>query len=281
MKKMFNYLVILTIFCYLISSCKNHNQSDYENHITFDSIEVNRNYFMQGDSLNPQCNIDVKYIYPSDYGDDNTLRTLQKQFIIDFFGENYAEETTNDAADHYVQNYIADYKMLEKDFAKDFAEDPVRTLSYNYYESTHNEIKYNKFNIISYRVVKNYYTGGAHGNNGYDNHVIDLESRNKLDEKDIFIDNYQETLAKVLIETLLFDYKVTNEEKLEEVGFFNVKEIVPNNNFYIDDENITYTYNEYEIAPYSMGKIDVKIPYGKIKKILRNGSPIMRIKSGK
>jgi hypothetical protein len=110
---------------------------------------------------------------------------------------------------------------------------------------------------------------------------MDLKSGNRIEEEDIFIDEYQEPLAKIIVNTLMSDYGVTTGEELEGEGFFNVAEIVPNNNFYIDGEGITYTYNEYEIAPYSLGCIDVKIPYGKTKKLLRADSPVMRIKSTK
>jgi hypothetical protein len=281
MKKIFNYLTVLITICGLTSNCNNHHQPDGGNDITFDTIEVNKQYFMLGDTLNPHCDLDIKYIYPKDYYDKDVLQKIQEQFIVDFFGENYAKKPADDAVNHYAQKYIADYKDIEKDFAKDFADDSASVSSYGYYESTHNEIKYNKFDIISYCVIINYYTGGAHGSNGCNNHVIDLKSGNKTKEEDLFIDNYQEPLAKMIVKTLLYDYKAANEEKLEEMGFFNTKEIFPNNNFYIDDEGITYTYNEYEIAPYSMGKIDVKIPYEKIRNLLRKDCLIMRIKTRK
>jgi hypothetical protein len=259
-----------------------HHQLDEENDIRFDSIEVNETYYMLGDSLNPHCDLEIKYIYPGDYSDKSILQTLQKRFTADFFGEKYAHETAPDAANHYVRKYIADYRELEKNFEEEMAKDSGITFwGYNYYESTHNEILYNRHDIISYCIITDCYTGGAHGSHGYIYHVADLKSGNILEEEDIFVDEYQEPLAKIIINTLMSDYGITAEEELEEKGFFNVKEIVPNNNFYIDDKGITYTYNEYEIAPYSVGSISVKIPYDKIRKLLQADSPVMRIKSMK
>jgi hypothetical protein len=247
------------------------------NDITFDSIEVNEKYFMFGDSLKPYCDLKIKYIYPIDYHDKNVLQKIQGQFIVDFFGENYAKDSVGNAVKRYAQKYVAEYKSLEKEFAND----PANDSAYGYYESAYNVITYNKFDIISYCVTINYYTGRAHGGSGCLNHVTDLKSGEKTKEEDLFIDDYQKPLAKVIVQTLLYDYKATDEEALEEMGFFNVKEIFPNNNFYIDDEGITYTYNEYEIAPYSMGQIDVKIPYEKIRNLLHEECLITRIKSSK
>ncbi len=51
-------------------------------------------------------------------------------------------------------------------------------------------------------------------------------------------------------------------------GFFTIEDIVPNNNFWLDEIGIHYSYNQYEIAPYSMGVIDVTVPYSDISDIL-------------
>lgn len=51
-------------------------------------------------------------------------------------------------------------------------------------------------------------------------------------------------------------------------GFFTIEDIAPNNNFWLNDEGIHYSYNQYEIAPYSMGVIDVVVPYTELEDII-------------
>lgn len=51
-------------------------------------------------------------------------------------------------------------------------------------------------------------------------------------------------------------------------GFFTIEDIVPNNNFWLSDSAIHYSYNQYEIAPYSMGVIDVAVPYSELNNIV-------------
>lgn len=51
-------------------------------------------------------------------------------------------------------------------------------------------------------------------------------------------------------------------------GFFDINEIAPNNNFWINNEGVHYVYNQYEIAPYSMGPIEVTIPFEEITPII-------------
>lgn len=44
----------------------------------------------------------------------------------------------------------------------------------------------------------------------------------------------------------------------------------------MDNKGLHYTYNQYEIAPYSMGPIDVTIPYEDLKPILKPNNIIER-----
>jgi hypothetical protein len=65
--------------------------------------------------------------------------------------------------------------------------------------------------------------------------------------------------------------------ELENIGFFNLDEIYPNNNFYADETGITYTFNEYEIAAYVVGAVSVQIPYENIRHLLRRESPVSEL----
>ncbi len=70
---------------------------------------------------------------------------------------------------------------------------------------------------------------------------------------------------------------VTSPDSLLNMGFFNIDEIAPNNNFWMNEEGIHYAYNQYEIAPYSMGVIDIFIPYGELEEILIPDGPVSKM----
>jgi hypothetical protein len=248
---------------------------EYENNIKFDSIETESKYFLLGDTANPSGTLIIKYIYPIEYADRDILQKMQTRFLTDFFGESYKNVTPQEAINSYSQKYIADYKSLEKHFLRDLKKSGEKFMEaswYSYYENSSNSIVYNKNNIISYIISINYYKGGAHESSGYVNKVIDLKTGNLLTENDIFVPDYQEPLAKIIHETIAENFKAAPPEELENMGFFNVNEIYPNDNFIIDSVGVTYTYNIYEIAAYAVGKIDVKLPFDKIRFLLRKDS---------
>ena len=273
---------LLTASCLLfilLTGCKPSASSlpETENPVTFDTLTVYETYYLLGDTLNPCCLLEAFFIFPSGYNDQQILDKLQRQFINDFFGEETRFITPQDAMNNYVAKYIADYKELEADFISETettGEKPSKESWYEYYEMSSNEIVYNKCNLLSYTTSVEYYTGGAHGGHGFNNHVLFLENGEALEEDDIFIQGFQDELAQIMVDIIASDNHVTELDELEDLGFFNINEIYPNNNFYVDGEGVTYTFNEYEIAAYSVGSVDVFIPYDKIRRLLLENSPV-------
>ncbi len=103
---------------------------------------------------------------------------------------------------------------------------------------------------------------------------IDLNELTTLSEEDLFVPNYFKPLTEKIVRNLMKKYNVTVPDSLISEGFFEVEDIVPNNNFWLSNEGIHYSYNQYEIAPYAMGVIDVTIPYSELKDILKPNSPV-------
>ena len=137
-----------------------------------------------------------------------------------------------------------------------------------------NKITYNKSGLLCFTVNFENYTGGAHGSHSYFNHIINLKTGSAVTEKEVFIDNYEDDLAKILVDAIAKQNQVTDVKALENMGFFSVDEIFPNGNFSVDETGINYTFNEYEIAAYVVGATHVHLSYEEIRHLARKESPI-------
>lgn len=62
--------------------------------------------------------------------------------------------------------------------------------------------------------------------------------------------------------------KVTTHEALEDMGYGSTGDIAPTENFYLDKDGITFYYNVYDITPYAMGPVEIKIPYEMMEHML-------------
>ncbi|GHU58952.1 hypothetical protein FACS189411_15170 [Bacteroidia bacterium] len=268
--------MLLVLTGVLMVGCKPKPQAVTDNNIQFDSIQVEKTYYLLEDKNNPNCDFQLKYVYPVAFGNEEVLKAVQKQFLRSYFGDEYENFTPQEAVNLYTEQYIEDYKSLETDYKaeKEHEHEVDPGAWYSYVEYTVNEIKFNKSNLLSYAISYENYTGGAHGSHTYINYNIDLATGELLTESEIFIDGFQDEMAQILVDKLVEQNDVKSPEELESIGFFSIDEIYPNDNFSIDETGITYFFNEYEIAAYVVGTTHIHLSYDDIKHLIRPGSPI-------
>lgn len=272
-------LMALFLISIFVGGCNTVTKKTADNDLKFDSISVDKTYYLLENPENPNCNLQINFTFPSQYDNKEILKKIRQQFIYAYFGESYEELSPEEAVAKYTEDYLNSYKDLEEDFKIELQKDNEAPVGawFSYYEMSSNDIGYNKNDILSYTVNFDNYTGGAHGAHSFSNQVINLKTGEVIEEEDIFIENYQDDLAQILIDRIAKQNNLDNPKELENVGFFSVEEIFPNGNFLIDDYGITYTYNEYEIAAYVVGATNVHLPYEEIQYLLKKESPIAHL----
>jgi len=174
------------------------------------------------------------------------------------------QETINST----LENKAIDFKnSLAKD-GKEYIEDakkydfPLRP----YQADVSYEIGYNKNNIVSFPVTYWEYTGGAHGNYKTTAYNIDLKTGHELSLEDIFKAG---TNYKNIISQEIKKHMEIEKDQLFEESITNFKTFSDDQKFYLDsDNNLVFYFDPYEIAPYSSGTIEFKIPFTQIKDIL-------------
>lgn len=139
-----------------------------------------------------------------------------------------------------------------------------------------NKILFQNDSLLSYAVEYSDYEGGAHGSYRITYTNVDLNDLVTLTEEDLFVPGYFKPLTEKIVAQLMKKYDAPVADSLLMKGFFTIEDIVPNNNFWLDGKNIHYSYNQYEIAPYAMGVIDVSVPYSELSDILLPESIISR-----
>lgn len=273
---LYRSIIALFFLGMLASGCHNGMKKAIENEITFDSIEVDKTYHLLGNPENPNCNLQIHFTYPEKFADKEILKKVQEQFVVSYFGESYSNLSPEEAVSQYTEDYLSAYKELEADFKQELQKSENAPIEawYSYYEMSSDEIVFNEDNILSYTVNFENYTGGAHGAHSFTNHVINLKNGQPITEEDIFVDNFQDSLAQILVDQIAKQNNVEEAKELENIGFFSIEEIFPNGNFLIDSSGITYFFNEYEIAAYVVGVTKVHLSFDEIKYLLKKESPI-------
>ncbi|MDR1332591.1 MAG: DUF3298 and DUF4163 domain-containing protein [Tannerella sp.] len=280
------YLSLLlkgAVACCVIASftcCNSGSKPPAKNNVSFDSLSVDKSYHIDNIEANPGCSLQIKFVYPVVLENKEMQTALQQQFIASFFDDAYSQLSPQDAAAQYADDYLRNFEKEGKELIAEIENHDMHQDEEVFYESSlsvSNDIVYNRSGLLSFVVNTSYYAGGAHGGHNVTNRVLDIKTGQRIQEKDIFVDKYRDELARILVDEIVKMYNLKEAADLETIGFFDVNEIVPNGNFYVNETGIAYTFNEYEVAAYAVGAVFVPIPYEKIRHILFREGPLANI----
>ena len=223
----------------------------------------------------------IRYAYPVAVNtSDEVLAKLQRAVCQTVLGDAFLDMRPQQAIEAYAamkhNEYIQNNLPLLQEWAIDHEDEPL------------GETLFNEELIISAAPITNHlplttdhllwsyamdvyeYNGGAHGNRYLLIQNYDLQTGDAVSEQDLFIDDYYEQLKTLLLEALIAQTDEAETKKdLRRLGY-SVVDVVPNENFYVTPEGITYVYNPYEIAPYAMGCIQISLPWDSVRHLLRN-----------
>lgn len=112
------------------------------------------------------------------------------------------------------------------------------------------------------------YAGGAHGNGALTYTTISSANGKKLTLKDVFTDLNK--LTEIAESYFRKQNMEDPEMDLTDAGYeFGEEGFSLNENFSLTSKGVIFSYNSYEIGPYSMPPSDIDIPMEKIKPLLK------------
>ncbi|MDR0450933.1 MAG: DUF3298 and DUF4163 domain-containing protein [Treponema sp.] len=173
-----------------------------------------------------------------------------------------------------LQDYAEEQIRLKtreyRDIRKEIRNQPDRilsgTLNWYYDEDFRVEMNSPRFLVISRSWAD--YTGGAHGNYGKNYFVFNRETARRVLLSDIIGEEFRQDLAEKINGELRKSRELGGDDSLRQSGFF-VNQAEPTENFFLSPEGIGFHWDPYEIGPYSMGFVEVVVPYGEIGGILK------------
>jgi hypothetical protein len=273
----FNKKIIasVAIACLLFSfvAC-NRKVKTVNSVVLFDTIQVDETHYWGGDTSKLSCNLRISFIYPVAGLDSVKLKKVNTYFIENVLSESFGNLTPREATNSYLNQYI---KNFEDSNTEDFSSEDYGLEDeegFIYYQNLKNEIIYNKHNLVSFVVESHSYEGGAHGSHSVYGYVIDTNTGELLNEENFAGNEYKKNLAALLLKKIEEANGVETTEQLENLGYIAIDELAPNGNFTLDDEGITYYFNEYEIAAYFIGITKVFIPYSELRIYITEDNPV-------
>ena len=165
------------------------------------------------------------------------------------------EETALRYEDNLKDEYFNEYEGQEGGSGTRTWEDHVN----GYFSG-----RYKQF--LSYMVEVYSFRGGVHGINTMTPVVFDKNTGDIVPEEAFFADGYREPVA-ALIRAHLPEALEGDEEALAAVSDPNT--VGPNGVYEVTKDGVTWYYQPYVIAPFSVGVISISVPWNELKPYVR------------
>jgi hypothetical protein len=184
-----------------------------------------------------------------------------RRFILDALYEGLSVE-------EYAEKRLFGYDKMYEEMRSVMERIPdMSTLPLNWY---YNEtLAYNSGNARLAVISRewDYYTGGAHGMRNRDYYVFSLDDKRQLVLNDIIREEAKPDLGNLEEAALRKQMEIPEWIPLSEKGFFE-DTLEKMDDFFLAPHGLGFQWDPYEIGPYSMGIMEVVIPYGELHGVL-------------
>ncbi len=275
------YAIAFLYICALLWGCNTRNNSNNVEKVetvTVDSMRIERQFFNPVDTTILWCEVKAVIEYPIAYKDSDALAQLNKLIATLLFGEMYSSYPSLPIVADTVTTRRFDELCAER---VELNEETTFPIESSFGAETKANILYNERNFLTYHLYQYIYTGGAHGMYANNYHVIYLPTLTPLTLSEMIKPEYIEELNHLLVEKLTDNLGMASSDELVNIGYFDHEGITATDNFYIDNNGITWVYNPYEIGCYAIGETSITLTYDEVSYFIAENSPVQTLLNNK
>lgn len=238
-----------------------------ESYVPFENMTLDSSTSISTDSGSPMCKVHINLMY-ADREKSKVADTINKAIISKAFSFDHL--SPRQAVDSFTNNYMSNYKKNLTELYKADKDSKYESAGwYDYSYVLNSSIQKGSKNVLIYIIRIESYEGGAHGNS--QETVLNFNTRNgKLFTiNNLFVPGYEQGLNEFLLKALEDKTGCKNIHDLHSKGYLLSGDIYPSDNFMLNEDDITFIYNPYEIASYDHGAIELTISNSDLDKLLK------------
>lgn len=272
-KKAMRKLIFLFVITLFFSYCKNETNNN-KKPPTKESIKkieplafAKKSYSLQSELCKNeeemQCaEVKIDYLNAKD-GEESIRKKINQSIeekLANMFIDGEQQDVKNISFEKAAQGFIADYEAFVKEDGNDNFITP-------YANETTCEILFDSPELLCIAFANYSNTGGAHGN-----YFTDLVNFNKktgdiIQPKEILKNKAQ--LSKLLEQQAKKHYRVPEGQNLKDFGlYYEGNDFPVNDNIGILQDSLIFEYNPYEVGPYVLGGMSLKVAKTEVKDLL-------------
>lgn len=266
------------VACLSIQSCQN---TETAKPAKVSSIQADTLVALKaGDKASPKCKVSIDYMYLEARDEKDSISAIINSRIQSIaFGDSYGKMSPKEAIPAVVGKYTKDYrdkltKFYEADIHNGVKPEDIPAW-YNYEYEITSELSLNNDSIWNFSVSTFTDTGGAHPNTTIKWANLLAKSGKVLTKNVVFRKDKEKEIIDLILKHLIDEVNqrletdtITSLEGLKQNGALLDVELYIPDNFLLLEDRISFLYNRYDIAPYSMGEFIIDVPYAEIETML-------------
>lgn len=266
------------VACLSIQSCQN---TETAKPAKVSSIQADTLVALKaGDKASPKCKVSIDYMYLEAGDEKDSISAIINSRIQSIaFGDSYGKMSPKETIPAVVGKYTKDYrdkltKFYEADIHNGVKPEDIPAW-YNYEYEITSELSLNNDSIWNFSVSTFMDTGGAHPNTTIKWANLLARSGKVLTKDVVFRKDKEKEIVGLIMKHLIDEVNqrletdtITSIEGLKENGALLDVDLYIPENFLLLEDRISFLYNRYDIAPYSMGEFIIDVPYAEIETML-------------
>ncbi len=257
---MYMRLFFTSALILLLCACSQEKET-----ITFETVTAGKTVALSNDSVPPTCNVNIRL-------EQATAESGRAGEIINATVANCLLNRKDDglqqAAEAFAEEYTRNYVKTLLPLYNEDRDDIKKHAWYHYHYIINSHTQTGSVGTVVYLADINYSEGGNQASSLQVIMNFEAETGRLLTVQDVFVDGFEARLNPILLQALQTKTGFTTMKALHDNGYLNNSDIFVPENFILGSDAITFVYNPDEIAPSTVGCIELTISYAAIENIL-------------
>lgn len=272
-KPLFALFPLLMLIAFVFGSCNGKNEVV----LASDSIVVEDAFKKSNGEL---CKIKTRVVisYPDEYKDNENAQNLKALFCTSVLNSPDGVNDIKAALQHYAKSIITQNSPLQVDSSSELAEEDYDEIDVDYFEISVNISNvYNDNDLLSFCCEKTVKKNDKETAVLHRYVNLDLVSMKKMTCNDLFLNGSDGQINQMLKNKLLEQEGVKTEDELNDLGYFNLQNLVVTDNFYFSDSGITWCYVPGVLSVPAVGETALLLPFEDLMRFKCEDSALNRI----
>ena len=257
---MYMRLFYTSALALLLCACSEESET-----ITFETVSANKTVALTADSLSPTCSVDIRLEQAtarSGRAGEGINATVTERLL------DRNDDNMQKSAEAYADDYTSNYRRTLLPLYNQDSDDSHKQAWYHYHYIINSHTQKGSKGTLVYLADINYREGGNHAVNQQVIMNFEAKTGRLLNIRDVFIEGFEEQLKPLLLKALQEKTGLATMKALNDNGYLRHSDIYVPANFILGSDAVTFVYNPDEIAPYTVGSIELTIPYATVDRIL-------------